>query len=144
MVNKETADEKTLNEKIVAMREGGKILGNLLRDLKNYVKPGMTGTEIDAWVRKEITKRGAEVAYDMLDEDFPGAICISINDELVHGAPKDEPLEEGDKVSFDLDIYYKGYFSIWYKNNILKYLEYYHLNSKNHHMLHFYTFHYFQ
>lgn len=111
MVNKETADEKTLNEKIVAMREGGKILGNLLRDLKNYVKPGMTGTEIDAWVRKEITKRGAKVAYDMLDENFPGAICISINDELVHGAPKDEPLEEGDKVSFDLDIYYKGYFT---------------------------------
>lgn len=111
MVNKETADEKTLNTKIAAMREGGKILGNLLKDLKNYVKPGMTGKEIDAWVRKEIVARGAEVAYDMLEEDFPGAICISINDELVHGAPTNEPLEEGDKVSFDLDIYYKGYFT---------------------------------
>ena len=111
MLNKETTDEKTLQEKIIAMREGGKILGNLLRDLKNYVQPGMTGAEIDAWVRKEIVKRGAGVAYDMLDDDFPGAICISVNDELVHGAPKDEPLEEGDKVSFDLDIYYKGYFT---------------------------------
>ena len=111
MVNKETADEKTLEAKITAMRKGGKILGNLLRDLKNYVKPGMTGKEIDAWVRKEIVKRGAGVAYDMLDEEFPGAICISVNDELVHGAPKDEPLEEGDKVSFDLDIYYDGYFT---------------------------------
>ena len=111
MVNKETVDEKTLNEKIIAMREGGKILGNLLRDLKSYVKPGMTGKEIDTWVRKEIVARGASVAYDMLDDDFPGAICISINDELVHGAPKDEPLEEGDKVSFDLDVYYKGYFT---------------------------------
>jgi len=100
-------------QKIQAMREGGKILGNLLRDLKAYVKPGMTGKEIDAWVRKEIVRRGAEVAYDMLpkDEAFPGAICISVNDELVHGAPKDEALEEGDKVSFDLDIYYKGYFT---------------------------------
>lgn len=111
MLNKETTDEKTLQEKIIAMREGGKILGNLLRDLKNYVQPGMTGAEIDAWVRKEIIKRGAGVAYDMLDDDFPGAICISVNDELVHGAPKDEPLEEGDKVSFDLDLYYKGYFT---------------------------------
>ena len=99
------------NEKIVAMREGGKILGALLQDLKNYVKPGMTGKEVDAWVRKEIVRRGAKVAYDMLDDDFPGAICISINDELVHGAPKDEPLEEGDKVSFDLVIFYKGYFT---------------------------------
>ena len=111
MVNKETADSKTLQEKITAMREGGKILGNLLKDLKNYVKPGMTGKEVDTWVRKEIVARGAKVAYDMLDEEFPGAICISINDELVHGAPTDDILELGDKVSFDLDIYYKGYFT---------------------------------
>ena len=100
-----------LDKKIQAMREGGKILGNLLRDLKEYVQPGMTGKEIDAWVRKEIVARGAGVAYDMLDEEFPGAICISVNDVLVHGAPKDEPLEVGDKVSFDLDIFYKGYFT---------------------------------
>lgn len=100
-------------QKISAMREGGKILGNLLRDLKEYVKPGMTGKEVDAWVRKEIAKRGAGVAYDMLPkgEEFPGAICISVNDALVHGAPNDEPFEEGDKVSFDLDIFYKGYFT---------------------------------
>ena len=91
MVNKDNATPAELQEKITAMREGGKILGNLLRDLKNYVKPGMTGKEVDAWVRKEIVARGAKVAYDMLDEDFPGAICISVNDELVHGAPKDEP-----------------------------------------------------
>lgn len=98
-------------EKILAMREGGKILGNLLADLKKYVQPGMSEKEIDAWVRKEIVKRGAGVAYDMLDDDFPGAICISTNDELVHGAPTDYVLEEGDKVSFDLDIFYKGYFT---------------------------------
>ena len=100
-------------QKISAMREGGKILGNLLRDLKGYVKPGMTGKEVDAWVRKEIVRRGAGVAYDMLpkDEEFPGAICISVNDALVHGAPNDEPFEVGDKVSFDLDIFYKGYFT---------------------------------
>ena len=111
IINIETATRAEVDQKIAAMREGGKILGNLLRDLKNYVQPGMTGKQIDAWVRAEITKRGAEVAYDMLDEEFPGAICISINDALVHGAPTDEPLEEGDKVSFDLDIYYKGYFT---------------------------------
>ena len=99
------------NKKISAMREGGKILGNLLRDLKEYVKPGMSGKEVDEWVRKEIVKRGAGVAYDMLDDEFPGAICISVNDELVHGAPTDYVFEEGDKVSFDLDIFYKGYFT---------------------------------
>ncbi len=111
MLNIENSTSAKLQEKITAMREGGKILGNLLRDLKNYVQPGMTGKEIDAWVRHEIEARGAGVAYDMLEEEFPGAICISVNDELVHGVPRDEPLEEGDKVSFDLVIYYKGYFT---------------------------------
>ena len=111
IINIETATRAEVDQKIAAMREGGKILGNLLRDLKEYVKPGMTGKEVDAWVRQEIVKRGAGVAYDMLDEEFPGAICISINDALVHGAPTDDVLEEGDKVSFDLDIYYKGYFT---------------------------------
>lgn len=98
-------------KKIEAMREGGQILGHLLADLKEYVKPGMSEKEIDQWVREQIIARGAGVAYDMLDEEFPGAICISVNDELVHGAPTDYILEEGDKVSFDLDIFYKGYFT---------------------------------
>ena len=99
--------------KITAMRKGGKILGELLRDLKEYVKPGMTGKEVDAWVRKEIVRRGAGVAYDMLPkgEEFPGAICISVNDAVVHGAPNEEVFLEGDKVSFDLDVFFEGYFT---------------------------------
>ena len=50
MVNKENSTPAELAEKVTAMREGGKILGNLLRDLKEYVQPGMTGKEIDKWV----------------------------------------------------------------------------------------------
>lgn len=100
-------DEK----KILAMREGGQILGQLLADLKEHVQPGMSGKEIDAWVRSEVVKRGAVVAYDLLPEKFPGAICVSVNDELVHGAPTDEVLVEGDKVSFDMVILYKGYYT---------------------------------
>ena len=98
-------------KKIKAMREGGRILGKLLADLKEYVKPGMSEKEIDAWVRDEVIKRGATVAYDELEEEFPGAICISTNEELVHGAPSDYVLEEGDKVSFDMVIGYKGYYT---------------------------------
>ena len=80
--------------KIEAMREGGKILGEILRDLREYVAVGMTKRELDAWVRQQIVARGATVSYD----------------ELVHGAPNtDYALEDGDKVSFDLVIGYKGY-----------------------------------
>ena len=110
-INIETATRAEVDQKIAAMREGGKIHAQIFKDLREYVQPGMTGKQIDAWVREQIKKHGAGVAYDMLDDEFPGAICISVNDELVHGAPKDEPLEAGDKVSFDLDIYYKGYFT---------------------------------
>lgn len=106
------SDEEILkSEKVQAMCAGGKILGGLLRDLKAYVQPGMTGKEVDAWVRAEIERRGAKVAYDYLEEDFPGAICISVNDEIVHGVPTDDVFEVGDKVSFDLDILYRGYYT---------------------------------
>lgn len=104
-------DPEELQRKIEAMRVGGKILGGVLRDLRDFVIPGRTGKEIDAWVRTEIEKRGAKVAYDYLKEGFPGAICISVNDALVHGVPTDEALEEGDKVSFDLDVLYGGYYT---------------------------------
>lgn len=101
------------SEKISAMRAGGKILGEIMRDLKNYVQPGMTKREIDAWVRHAIISRGAGVAYDLLnDPPYPGSICISVNDELVHGVPNtDYVLEEGDKASFDLVIFYQGYYT---------------------------------
>lgn len=104
-------DPVELAAKIKAMRTGGKILGELMRDLKEHVQPGMTGKEIDDWVRAEIVRRGAEVAYDDPELHFPGAICISVNDALVHGAPTDEALEDGDKVSFDLDILYDGFYA---------------------------------
>ncbi|MDO5480872.1 MAG: type I methionyl aminopeptidase [Candidatus Saccharibacteria bacterium] len=103
--------DKKLEEKVSAMREGGKILGQLLTDLRNYVQVGMSEKEVDAWVRKEVEKRGATVAYDELEEKFPGAICISTNEQLVHGAPSDYVFQDGDKVSFDMVIGYKGYYT---------------------------------
>ena len=98
-------------EKIERMREGGKILGKILYDLKEYVKPGMNELEIDAWVKERILGAGAEVSYyEKPDPDFPGAICISVNEELIHGIPEDNILLDGDKVSFDLTIKYRGYY----------------------------------
>lgn len=94
-------------EQVTAMREGGQILGGILRDLKGHVQPGMTGREVDAWVAAEITKRGAVATYKTSEVNFPGVICISRNDEIVHGVPTDEPFEKGDVVGFDLVITYK-------------------------------------
>ena len=75
LVNIETATREEVDKKISAMRECGKIHGKLFQDLKKYVKPGMTGKEIDSWVRQEIIKRGGKVAYDMLDDEIGRASC---------------------------------------------------------------------
>ena len=91
-----------------AMRDGGRILAGILRDLKDYVQPGMTGLEIDTWVAEQITARGASATYQTPEVGFPNVICISKNDEIVHGVPTDEPLTKGDVVSFDLVITYQN------------------------------------
>lgn len=97
-------------KKIEAMRAGGKIMAQIFKELREYTQPGMTGKEVDKWVEKKILSYGAGVAYYEPEVDFPGSICISVNDELIHGTPKDIPFEEGDKVSYDLVIKYHGYY----------------------------------
>ncbi|MET0979686.1 MAG: type I methionyl aminopeptidase [Candidatus Saccharimonadales bacterium] len=96
------------DEQIQAMREGGKILATIYRDLKNYVHAGMTELEVDAWVASEIIRHGAIATYKTSEVEFPNAICISTNDEIVHSVPTDYVFERGDVVSFDLVITYKG------------------------------------
>lgn len=95
-------------EQIQAMRDGGKILAEVLNGVKEYVKVGMTGLELDAWVDTEIRRRGATPTYKEPVPNFPAVICISINDAIVHGVPTDYAFEEGDVVGFDLVITYKG------------------------------------
>ena len=99
--------EKTQAE-IQAMREGGKILAQIFEGLKQQVKPGVSEKELDAWVDAEIKARGAVATYRTNEVNFPAAICISTNDQIVHGIPTDYVLQEGDVVGFDLVIAYKG------------------------------------
>lgn len=93
---------------IEAMREGGRILAGIFETLRSSVVPGMTGKQADALVAREITARGATATYKEPSVNFPGVVCISVNDAVVHGVPTDEPFETGDIVGFDLVITYKG------------------------------------
>ncbi|MFZ2544824.1 MAG: type I methionyl aminopeptidase [Candidatus Saccharimonadales bacterium] len=95
-------------EQIVAMREGGKILATVLDGLKKYVTVDMTGLDIDNWVDNEIRRLGATPTYKEPVPNFPGVICISVNDAIVHGIPTDYVFEKGDIVGFDLVVTYKG------------------------------------
>jgi methionine aminopeptidase, type I len=91
-----------------AMRQGGKIMARIMADLKEQVKPGVSELFLDRWVEHQIKKHGAVVTYKLPEINFPGSICISTNDKVVHGIPTKDFLEKGDVVSFDLVITYKG------------------------------------
>ena len=95
-------------EQIQAMRDGGRILAEIFRDLRPRVLPGVSEKELDAWVDSEIRRRGAEVTYKTAEVNFPGAICISVNDAITHSVPTEYALQQGDVVGFDLVIAYKG------------------------------------
>jgi len=93
---------------IQAMRDGGKILATIFDGLKKQVVPGVSELELDAWVDAEIKRLGAIATYKTDEVDFPAAICISTNEQIVHGIPTDYRLQDGDIVGFDLVITYKG------------------------------------
>jgi len=95
-------------EQIEAMREGGKLLATIFDGLKKQVMPGVSELELDAGVEKEIKKRGAVATYKTPEVNFPNVICISTNEQIVHGIPTEYELEKGDVVGFDLVIAYKG------------------------------------
>jgi methionyl aminopeptidase len=93
---------------IQAMRDGGKILATIFEGLKKQVKPGVSELELDAWVDAEIKKHGAIATYKTSEVNFPAAICISTNEQIVHGIPTAYVLQAGDMVGFDLVITYKN------------------------------------
>ena len=99
------------DKEIEIMQESGKILAKVLDELEGYVLPGISTLEIDKKCYEIIKGYGCVPSF--LDYNgFPASICISVNDEVVHGIPsKDTILREGDIVSLDCGVIYKGYHS---------------------------------
>ena len=94
---------------IQLMREAGKILAKVHEELAQEVKAGMTSYQIDK-ICEEIIRGYGCVPSFLGYEGYPGSVCISINDEVVHGLPsKDKIIRDGDIVSLDTGVIYKGY-----------------------------------
>ena len=94
------------------MAQGGKILAATIAHLRAAVKPGISTGELDAIAEDFIrSHEGAVPAFKGL-YGFPGSICSSVNQEIVHGIPsKKRALKEGDIISIDVGVGYKGYFT---------------------------------
>ncbi len=98
---------KTASE-IAAMRESGKILSDILVILQKQMEVGMSTKDIANIARNELNKRGGTSAF-LGYQGFPDVICISVNDEVVHGIPKvNKIIHDGDIVGLDLGVLYKG------------------------------------
>lgn len=101
-------------EEIAKLREGGELLSRTLREIREACVAGAHTKDLDLIARKRFEEAGGTPSFlgyktDPKGTPFPGAVCISINDEVVHGLPiPDRVIKEGDVVGLDIGVWYKG------------------------------------
>lgn len=91
------------------MRDASRIVAEVLDGLRNLCRSGITTKELDTYAEKIPAKYGATPAFKGY-RGFPGALCASINQQVVHGIPGDYVLKEGDIVSIDFGVHFNGYY----------------------------------
>ena len=96
-------------KEIELMRAAGRILGRVHKELAAEIEPGMSTLDIDRICEELIRSYGCIPSF-LNYQGFPASVCVSVNDEVVHGIPKkDRIVKEGDIVSLDTGVIYKGY-----------------------------------
>ncbi len=99
------------SREIELMRESCRLLSIVHKEMEEAIRPGMSTMDIDILGEKTIRKLGCIPNFKNYN-GYPASICVSVNDEVVHGIPrKDRILQEGDIVSLDAGLIYKGYHS---------------------------------
>jgi methionyl aminopeptidase len=93
---------------IELLKKAGEIVGKTHHYMEQYIKPGITTKELDRLAEEYILSEGATPSFKGL-YGFPGSICISINEEVVHGIPGNRILQEGDIITLDIGACWKGY-----------------------------------
>lgn len=93
---------------IELMRTAGEITSSTHKFLKQFIKPGITTRELDKIADDYIISRGA-ISSCKNYNGYPASICVSVNEEVVHGIPSSRKLKDGDIVSIDISACYKGY-----------------------------------
>jgi methionyl aminopeptidase len=103
---------KTRRE-VALMREAGRHVGEILEELVALVQPGITTKELDRFAEKKLLERGLVSSFKGYDPyglpPYPGVICVSVNEEIVHGIPGSRTIEAGDVVSLDFGVSLDGF-----------------------------------
>ena len=95
---------------VVALQRIGRIVSSVLQAMLDAAEPGMSTRELDAIGAKLLEQQGARSA-PQLSYGFPGATCISINEEAAHGIPGDRVIRPGDVLNIDVSAELDGYFA---------------------------------
>ncbi|MFC1981511.1 type I methionyl aminopeptidase [Chloroflexota bacterium] len=95
-------------EELAAMRQAGRIVATVLEILSQQVRPGMKTEELDIIAMRETKKLGAKPSFKGY-RGFPANLCVSVNDEIVHGIPRNRVLRGGDIVSLDFGAVFRGF-----------------------------------
>jgi methionyl aminopeptidase len=102
-------------EEIEIMSQGGKILARTMRELERNVRPGITTLELDRLAESLLLNSGGKCSFKgyggQTEEPYPFCLCASVNEEIVHAVPSERVLKEGDIISLDLGVEYKGFHS---------------------------------
>ncbi|NFR87169.1 MULTISPECIES: type I methionyl aminopeptidase [unclassified Clostridium] len=96
------------NDEIALMRKAGRIVAETLLLLEENIKPGITTAELDRVAEEFITKHGAKPSFKGL-YGFPSSLCISVNEQVVHGIPGNYKIKDGDIVSIDCGAFIDGF-----------------------------------
>jgi len=96
------------DQEIAIMRQAGRIVASVLDILKSRVRPGMRTEELDVIAAEETRKRGGKPSFKGY-RGFPANLCVSVNDEIVHGIPGEKILHDGDIVSLDFGVIFNGF-----------------------------------
>lgn len=96
------------SDQISIMREGGRHVAEVLQILVDALRPGLVEIELDEIVRREFKKRHVIPTF-LGYYDYPATVCVSINDEIVHGIPGKREIADGDIVSLDLGCTHEGF-----------------------------------
>ncbi len=94
---------------IALMREAGRIVAEVLAAIEGAVAPGVTTADLEAIADEIIVGRYGAIPSFKGYRGFPGMVCVSVNEEIVHGIPGERLLREGDIVSVDVGVIHKGY-----------------------------------
>jgi methionyl aminopeptidase len=91
------------------MKDAGRIVAEVLKILRGLCRPGIKTRDLDRIAEEETVRRNARPAFKGY-RGYPGSLCASINEEVVHGIPGSRELKEGDIIGLDFGVLYKGYY----------------------------------